>query len=268
MMKGPSWQNHHDYNYTAELELSGWAWEFLRRGGDYRVAYAAYLVEAKPLEEKYGANWKEKYEARVHDPTLNENESHTNWIRRCELILGKTPRRLHLHKLRGEEFYLDGMFDPEAQYHQEIRFLAASPFPKRVRSIEDLEAYLIEFEDYDPDDDDHPDYADLAIDPKVGVLAFKLNEALDQQLKSAKKLLLGARKNSEIKKPHSPTRHPSWRNFLRVLDADLEGITLPDIASAIWPKPGPDEDPVSRAKETLRRAKRWTRPKQYSRLLR
>lgn len=30
------WRNDADYDFTEELDLNGWAWEFLRRNPEYR----------------------------------------------------------------------------------------------------------------------------------------------------------------------------------------------------------------------------------------
>ncbi|MGA8709216.1 MAG: DUF6499 domain-containing protein [Steroidobacteraceae bacterium] len=35
----PDWQNPSDYSFTAKLNDSGWAWEFLRRNAQYRKDY-------------------------------------------------------------------------------------------------------------------------------------------------------------------------------------------------------------------------------------
>ena len=51
------------------------------------------------------------------------------------------------------------------------------------------------------------------------------------------------------------------------IDALLDDASVNKIASVFWPEPGPDEDPISKAKETVKQARQWTWPKQYRRLL-
>ena len=69
-MTNPDWREIEDYEYTKSFDkqYAAWAWEFLRRGCDYRSAYKQYLQKAEDLKSEFGENWKSVPEARLHDP--------------------------------------------------------------------------------------------------------------------------------------------------------------------------------------------------------
>ena len=66
-MTYPNWKNEGEYDFVEKLSYLDWAWEFLRRSKDYRVAYDEFAEEAQELEEKFGPDWKNEYECRVYD---------------------------------------------------------------------------------------------------------------------------------------------------------------------------------------------------------
>lgn len=270
-MTKPNWQKAKDYNYTNDYSenYSAWAWEFLRRGNDYRSAYEVYLKEASDLglELEFGVDWKNIPEARVYDPPLLENETWEKWVQRCELELDKRTRRIHLHKLRGETFYLDGMFDPGIPYHEGIAFLSPLRFPYIAKKLDDLDPFIEEFDVYDSITGEPTDGVITSFNQAVGVVVFALDSNLEKQLTAAKKGLVKLQKTKHLKKPHLPTPYPVWRSYLQVLDAKLDGESTDEIASVFWPEPGPDEDPISKVTERVKQARRWTRPGHYRRLL-
>ena len=267
-MTKPDWQKAADYNYMSDYtgNYAAWAWEFLRRGSDYRTAYKAYLKEASDLELEFGVDWVNMPKARFYDPPRLENETWDKWVQRCELDLDKRPRPIHLHKLRGETFYLDGMFDPGLPYHEDIVFLSPTPFPYIANKLDDLDQFIEEFDVYDVITGEPTDVI-TGFGQAVGVVVFTLDSNLEKQLTLAGKELVELRKIKQLNKPHLPTEHPTWRIYLRVLDALIDDPSVNKITSVFWPEPGPDEDPISKAKETVKQARQWTWPKQYQRLL-
>ena len=54
-MTKPDWQDAAEYNYMSDYtgNYAAWAWEFLRRGSDYRTAYEAYLKKAVAIAPDY-----------------------------------------------------------------------------------------------------------------------------------------------------------------------------------------------------------------------
>lgn len=51
------WPERITYDWMASLSSTGWAWEFLRRSPEYRLAYKRYLAEpaAKPPALDWGS---------------------------------------------------------------------------------------------------------------------------------------------------------------------------------------------------------------------
>jgi len=268
-MTKPNWQKAEDYNYTSDYSgnYAAWAWEFLRRGSDYISNYDAYLKEASALEHEFGANWKNTPGARAYDPPRLENETRNQWVRRCEFDLDKRPRRIHLHKLRGKKFFLDGMFDPGVPYHEGIAFFSPLSLPYIAKKLDDLDPFIEEFDVYDLITEKPIGDVITGFDQAVGVVVFALDSNLEKQLTAAKKGLVELRKIKQLKKPHLPTQDSVWRSYLQVLDAKLVGASVNEIALVFWPEPGPDEDPISKVTERVKQARLWTRPDGYRRLL-
>jgi hypothetical protein len=50
--KSLNWRNAGDYAFTKDLDLAGWAWEFLRRNAEYRSDYAALLKSRSKMRER------------------------------------------------------------------------------------------------------------------------------------------------------------------------------------------------------------------------
>jgi hypothetical protein len=48
--KSLNWRNASDYAFTKDLNLAGWAWEFLRRNPEYRSDYAALLKSRSEIK--------------------------------------------------------------------------------------------------------------------------------------------------------------------------------------------------------------------------
>ncbi len=84
-----NWQDSQAYAYTAQLDGSGWAWEFLRRNPDYQTQWRTFMAIWKDLEADYGAapardfpRWKRDLRANVFEPPLAEGETIDQWVAR------------------------------------------------------------------------------------------------------------------------------------------------------------------------------------------
>jgi hypothetical protein len=55
MLVGPDWRNPVAYRFTADLNQGQWAWEFLRRNGDYQQDWNWFISTWRGLETNYGA---------------------------------------------------------------------------------------------------------------------------------------------------------------------------------------------------------------------
>jgi len=266
-MTYPDWHFKPEYEFTKELTCKGWAWEFLRRSPDYRDAYEAFLNEAEVVELEYGADWRTNPKARIYHPQIMEGESHSDWIRRCELKLGQRPLLEWLDVLWGKPFGLAGMFDPHSETADTIVFTDRDNFPLIAERPDDLDDYVDEFDLFDHESGLDTGDSVFAFIPNVCVVVFDMSKSIKSQMDAIEPRLSLIRKQRKIKKPHLPTIQPEWLRYLRVLDADFYGALDEDIAEVLWPVYGPDEDPVGRVMETRKQARRWTKYKKYSRLL-
>lgn len=78
----PDWRNPADYEYSENLALHDWAWEFLRRSDAYREAWERLAANREPGQEsdeehrvaqKFGLAW-------LADPSCTVFEDEVVWI--------------------------------------------------------------------------------------------------------------------------------------------------------------------------------------------
>lgn len=48
------WRDAEQYRFCADLDLAGWAWQFLRRNAEYRADYTWFIATWRALEADYG----------------------------------------------------------------------------------------------------------------------------------------------------------------------------------------------------------------------
>lgn len=264
----PNWNKDKHYDFVEELTFSGWAWEFLRRSKDYRKSYTDYLAQSKKLEHEFGPNWLNSEKCRYYDPPRNEGEDSSKWTIRCGLELGIRGRVFSLDKYLGKNFGLDGMFDPTVATSEEVNFLPPSSYPQLIEKPEDLDDFLQEVETYDPISNDVDGGAVTILDRDFAVLVFDLSLSAETQSGVLTGQLATIRKERNLTKPRLPSKKAvEWRRYLRVLDADLSGTKIPEIASVIWSKPTENHYPDEQAQSALKNARKWTNPIKYTRLL-
>lgn len=223
-IKQPDWRNADDYSYLDELDLKGWAWEFLRRGKKYRQAYAPF--RARQAQE--GDAWRQKQPVVLYEPKKLAGESDAAWEQRAARQ-GLHATRLTESRLLAREWSLFDMYDPAQPYDEHfITFRLSSPYPafygdpapipEETKHPNDSKALrrLRPFEDLHNGNEDIPPEALL-------VIAFDVRRSMDDQLASVHPVFQAcAHRLTSIRNPTLGKKYKSYIRFLDALDAGAE----------------------------------------------
>lgn len=221
----PDWRNAAEYRFPGDFPNHRWAWEFLRRNPDYRKDWATVL-------QRYRARGPAEYGTEEENVALH----------------GQEPDRWHpdpdhqdffLPEPEREKWGLSDIFNPETANPAFLRF--------------DLKFGLIYWTREGPEvlepqgPFDRWAYVDLRL--PLGV-----------QLTAARRGLEDAQRRLGIK-PHRITHHRDlWPDYVRLLDADLDGRTPKQIADAL-----PEQDDFDERKvwDRLKAARKMREPEGY-----
>jgi hypothetical protein len=196
------WKDNTQYPDPATTEIEQWIWQFLRRNPKYQADWQ----RERAVYPKY------KDESRLI-PTMFQQ------------TIKPDTAIFTVHTRHGREHYLDHyglqyLINPTIAT-PETFFLKFDFLPGRVVS-------LGPYGDFDETLPDH--YVLIVVD---------LDYPLDPQLKIAKLTFRQnelARELVFAKKPKGKQNRPDlWRRYLRVLDANQEGIAFDDIAPVLFP---------------------------------
>ncbi len=238
-----NWKKVENYDYTEKLDGPGWAWEFLRRDKNFLEDYFSFLDGA--LLDEFGnppVSFKETKLKNMQgtyfiDPPLAEKLSPKEIVK---ILLSDSKER----KPISPEQYLARKWgllrkipNPDLNAQEvdiEIEFQESYPFPKILKSVEDLNkvplAELVDYWSEQPEDDP------LYIRKDRVVLEFTLTEKITPQIDRVKDFLLQAY-NEYISNPLPQELPLANKGFthknnlklrLRVLDSEIND---PDMAT-------------------------------------
>jgi hypothetical protein len=211
----PDWRNPDEYAYAQSLNVLGWAWEFLRRNGDYQAAYNEFLKIA---------------EARFAEPQrvdLQERETALRaQLKDFGLLSFHSPERGHAVPLDPlwSDFISLPYYDPELNATKvSPLWLGAVGFGSDTKTIE--QPYQ---------------RGTWAGFPYVIELTFSFEKPLDAQLEMAARFLKECeRKVHELSavRPEKPTIRFNVERFtlyLRLLDARRAGESIGEMGRALF----------------------------------
>ena len=206
------WRLEADYAYCQQLDLSGWAWQFLRRNLAYQADYAEFIKLWQQLEDAYGAPphrdfFKWKQDPRAWRPVAE--------IAACsnEICPGENDQVLIECWLGAKwgfrKFPIDpAILLPDAPSWRE--------FPIQVEAIES---------------------SGFTPSPDKLALNFDLALPLPAQLEAAKHRLIAASnqraRTGELAPRNLREGAAIWLAQLRILDALAAGEAVPTIAQAL-----------------------------------
>ncbi len=209
------WRLDADYDYCEQLDLAGWAWQFLRREPDYRADYAWFIARWRQLEAAYGAPpqrdfFKWKQDARAWRP---ESE-----IAGCgsEICPGENDQVLIECWMGAKWGFRKFPLDPAIDQPDGLAWRESA-----------VDVAVI----------DADAAATLRQTPEMLALNFDLALPLPAQLEAAKRHLIAARQ-LRAQAGSLPPRSlregaPIWRRWLRMLDALEAGEKLDSIGEAL-----------------------------------
>jgi len=206
------WRLEGDYAYCQQLDLSGWAWQFLRRNPAYQADYSDFINLWRQLEDAYGAPPNRDFFKWKQDPRAWRPEAE---ITACgnEMCPGENDQVLIECWLGAKWGFRKFPIDPAILLPDALSW---REFPIQIEAIEEG-----------------------CITPSPDTLALNFNLALplSAQLEVAKHRLIAA-SNRRARAGELPPRNLReggniWMAQLRILDALAAGETMPKIAQAL-----------------------------------
>jgi len=206
------WQTDTDYIFCGQLDLAGWAWQFLRREPAYRADYANFIALWRQLEADYGSPPKRDFFKWKQDPRAWRSEAEVSGCV-TDLCPGENDHVLIECWMGAKWGFRKFPIAPEVEFPDD---LAWREFPIEVEVL-DADAFL-----------------SRSISAENLVLKFDLSLPLPAQLEAAKRQLISARQSRCQTKTLPPRTlregAPIWKQWLRLLDALEADTTLPEIA--------------------------------------
>lgn len=239
------WRREDDYRFTERLDPQGWAWEFLRRNSRYRREFEAELEAFQALPSKGPMGW-------IPDDPLDPDFLIPHY---------RDPRNVY-------RWHLSAFFNPAQDKPRRLYFLPPGRHATSVQWGVPVDPEL------DPDDANFiREERKVELDLRPGEVAavLDLSIPLDRQLKVVKRSLKWHQnwfeKELKVLRVQRPKLHRRlWARYLRLLDADDEGIGPKEIAdqSDFTEESGDDEQKVW---DQLEAAKKLTKPEGYLMML-
>jgi len=206
------WRQEADYAYCQQLDLSGWAWQFLRRNLAYQADYIEFMNIWQQLEDAYGAPPNRDFFKWKQDPRAWRPEAE---IAACsnEICPGENDQVLIECWLGAKWGFRKFPIDPAILLPDALSW---REFPIQVEAIESG-----------------------GFTPSPDTLAFNFDLALPlpAQLEVAKHRLIAASnrraRTGELAPRNLREGGAIWLAQLRILDALAAGEALPKIAQAL-----------------------------------
>ena len=205
------WKNEADYEFTKDLDLNGWAWEFLRRNPEYRKDWKKELPIYLKSEQEYRSNPKFKESPVWGKPIISENDPHF---------------RINPHK--PDYLYIWGLYlliNPDQDKPFGPIFYPTSGQVILGSGLDWLSGKAQE------------QFISIP-EGKIAVI-FDLTKSINQQIRKFEKDLAEWQryfKEKRLKVSATKTHKQNWTNYIRILDAEAEGISRREIAKIIFSK--------------------------------
>jgi hypothetical protein len=209
------WRCDANYDFCAQLDRAGWAWQFLRRNPEYRADYAWFIAVWRQLEAAYGAPPERDFFKWKQDPRAWRAESE---LAGCgtEVCPGENEQVLIECWLGAKWGFRKFPLDPAINLPDELVW---REFPIGVEVIDGDARF------------------GQAVSPAMLALRFDLSLPLPAQLDAAKRALIAARqlraKTGDLPPRSVREGAPSWRLWLRLLDALEAGVTQSSIGEIL-----------------------------------
>lgn len=216
------WRNPANYPKAgARLSLNRWAWEFLRRNPGYQAAWESYrAIVAAILADNEGDESKIEDDPRFghYEPERLDGEDEAAW--RARVKRGRrTPIDSWIAREWGMKFSppLPNPFDFAGPFFISFSTSAGVTSPS------------------------HWDTAGISVLQPESVFLIDFRKPIDGQIDALRRYAIGHQKflidQGIIEAPEKINeRRKDWPAYLRLLDAELEGVTEPaDLAAAIYP---------------------------------
>lgn len=204
------WQQTADYAFCQQLDLSGWAWQFLRRNPAYQADYAEFIDLWRQLEAAYGEPPHRDFFKWKQDPRAWRAEAE---IADCgsEVCPGENEQVLIECWMGAKWGFRKFPIDPAIALPEA---LAWREFPIEVGIIES---------------------GMFEQSTTMLALNFDLALPLPAQLEAAKLRLVAARKRqAQALPPRNPREGAEiWQRWLRILDALAAGASSTLIAHTL-----------------------------------
>ena len=206
------WRLEADYAYCQQLDLSGWAWQFLRRNPAYQTDYTEFISLWQQLERAYGTPPNRDFFKWKQDPRAWRSEAE---IAACgsEICPGENDQVLIECWLGAKWGFRKFPIDPAILLPDALSW---REFPIQVETIDgDL----------------------FSRSPDKLALNFDLSLPLPAQLEAAKHCLIAA-SNRRVRSGELAPRNlreggTIWLVQLRILDALAAGVAFPQIAQTL-----------------------------------
>lgn len=206
-MQRPDWREPSAYTFYMDLSAAAWAWQFLRRNSQYQTDWEWFTRTWQSLEQDYGSPPHRDFTRWRQDPRAYRKSS-TAGVDDEEPLL--------IECWMGLKWgYYKFPLDPAMDFPELGKVLL-------WREVETVPPVL---------DSSNMDY--LAADPAQVALGFDLRLPLQEQLESAKRILVGLRhklRSAERTGRSAGNPPESWLLMLRLLDAESCGATLEEIS--------------------------------------
>lgn len=219
-----NWRQDSEYAFCEQLDLAGWAWQFLRRNPQYQSDYASFIALWQHLEAAYGTPPQRDFYKWKQDPRAWRSEAD---IAGCgsEICPGENDQVLIECWMGAKWGFRKFPIDPAIELPED---LAWRTFPLEVGTLPAGATW-------------QPQTQQLA-------LIFDLSLSLPAQLETAKHHLISQRMacGREGTLPPKNLREgaPHWRLSLRWLDALATG-NVPDAIAQTLASDTPAEDAIA-----------------------
>ncbi|MFZ5659568.1 MAG: DNA -binding domain-containing protein [Pseudomonadota bacterium] len=239
----PDWTDQS--KYPSHHLLSYWAWEFLRRNAGYQNDYKAFSSLPDAIDNNTTGKWKGSLREPLHcfycNPAAMPGETVEEYLIR------------NAHE--------DWQAIPMADYL--CSKWGISPVPHDP-SNDNPFALGPGFEEYRPPIVDYSDEGLVPTESGEIAVLFNLAWPIEDQLEAAKEALLERRKTWEQlagfkRRRQARERSSSYKTYLRLLDAELTGASVSDMADVLFPHIRniyPDFSANDRVKKSLQAARR------------
>lgn len=222
MLVGPDWRNPVAYRFTAHLNQGQWAWEFLRRNGDYQRDWNWFISTWRELESDYGAPPKRDFLRWQQDPRAyrdakgieRNNDPNSN----CATTDDDSP--VFIECWMGAKWgFLKFPPDPSLD-------TVSSPEPVSWRKIE-TSVQIVGTDEIRSRNNDH-----------VVGLQFDLTLPLKAQLDAARVYLIAEQRRRQqehtLQLQTIAGNVQRWTQLLRLLDAEAAGAPIERIADLLF----------------------------------